>query len=133
MQLQEIFKVGLSAEAFTDPKNMRGHALRIQLHEISWTVPDIARSCKLIVHLEGMINLDLEEIEIEIDETGVGIVWIQIDDNENDIFAVTRLLAIAQQIVIIGVVELNTPIVLKCRIFAPSTIDESDNFAEIIG
>lgn len=92
--LQKIFEIGLGAEPSSDPENVHRHTLRVEFDKVTRSMPNVARAGDQIVHLEGMIGIDVELAEPQIDEARMSVVRTEVYHYQNGVGAIGRLLAV---------------------------------------
>ena len=121
-----IVEVLFGAEPTTYAKNMGGHRVRIDLYVVARPIPAIIGIGQLVLHLERMIRIEPQVVEVQLNPAGVGMRRTQIDDDQYDVGSIRRALAITNQLIIICRVEMQALIPVKRRILSTDLIHEAD-------
>jgi HAMP domain-containing protein len=103
---EEILEIGLDFHSPMDAQDVAPSNGRVQLDVITRAAPHVTLAAEQVFSLERAISGNLEVIERQGDEAALGEMRIEIDDGEDEIGAVFRFLAIADDLWVIRRVEL---------------------------
>src|SRR5438552_7233560 len=98
-----VLKIPLRPDSSADAENVRRNHVRIQLHEISRTVPRVPRAAEKIVNLKRAIGVELQSGEVELDPARLCVVRVDVDRAENHVVACR--LAVAEDRVVFALVK----------------------------
>src|SRR5437870_5808989 len=76
---EEVVEIALGARRTPYAEYVRGHPLRIEQDVVARTVPHVTRVGQQVMHLERVICVDAERLEIEHDPAGLRVVRVEID------------------------------------------------------
>ena len=112
-QLARLLNKSISAGPASNPENMRGMDVWIELDVISAAPPDVARIAQQIVHLVCVAFHLAELINRHIDIGMLFVMWIEIHDKENDVVPRGGHLSIKQDCFVFGGIESQVIVKLK--------------------
>ena len=81
---------------------MAGEWGRIQFDVVAGSVPQIALAGEQVFGLVGAVGGDLQLVEGQSDESGLGVMRVEIDDHKDEVGAVVGFLAVADELVVVG-------------------------------
>src|SRR6185312_11498029 len=120
----EILEIVLAARVAADPEDVGRHDVRVERDEVPARAPAIARLAEEVVDLEGLVGVDAERVAVDVDEAGVGVAHVEVDDDEDG--AVVAALGEAEQLLVVGGMEMQPAHVLQGAVLAADAIDETD-------
>ena len=74
---------------------MGRYRVGIELDIVARSIPTIHGIRQQVLYLEGMVLIEPQRAEIQMNPAGVAMVRTQIDDNQNNVGPICRALAIA--------------------------------------
>lgn len=86
-------------------EHMRRCDMRIQLDIIARAIPQIAAASEKIMHLESLMRIQTKLIKLERHMAGTGMMRIEIHNAYERVGPVAGLFAVADDIIMIGVVK----------------------------
>ena len=114
-------------------EDMRHAARRIEADVVLFAAPEVALVRQQIDDLECRIQRQAPVRQRQPHEAMLHVERVEVHDHQQEVAAVDRALAVAQQLGIVGVVELQTPVVLQCRVLAANRVDARDHFGKAPG
>ena len=117
--LQEILKVRLGLKLAADLQYVAGNALWMQLDVVARTVPEVALASEQVFCFILAAFGDLQSIKRQIHKAGLGIVGVEVNHDEDQVRFVLRLLAVADNLLVIRGIEFERPIALERRMGRP--------------
>jgi hypothetical protein len=103
--LEEVFEVCLHPHTAMDLKNVARHSCGIQLNVIAWALPQVSLTRQQIFGLEAAILRNFELVQRQGYKSSLRVVRIEIDDRYKQVRAIIRLLAIADQLIVVSEME----------------------------
>ena len=102
---------------------MGRHAVRIEHHVVPPAAPLIALLAQEVMHLIGLILIDVECAEIEFNPSRLRIVGIQIDHRQHDILGCGIVLQVRNQLIVVDGAKRQATVGLQCRVVAAYAVD----------
>src|SRR3954454_11520505 len=106
---------------------MGRYASRIQLDVISPPSPQIASPGQEIMRLVRLVPFDVHPVQGKVDESGLLMMRIEIDNDNNQVALIRRALAETEEHVVIDRMELDIAVILKRLILFPDAIHKADH------
>src|SRR5688572_19569020 len=78
----EVIEASVRSPVYTE--DMRGKLVRIELDVVAPAGPLVLRAAEEVLHLVGFLRRDVES---ELDPAGLGVLRIEVHQDENQIFA----------------------------------------------
>src|SRR5262245_34318456 len=96
-----VIEITLGTHTASQLEDLRRRALGIELDIIAGSSPEIARIAEQFVHLIGVVSLKAERLQREINPPSVGMMGIEVDNDQDNVSAVCSALAVTNQLLII--------------------------------
>jgi len=58
---------------------MGGHSVRVELYEVPRSLPAIRGTRQQILYLEGMLWIERQMGEVQLNPAGMDVIWTQVD------------------------------------------------------
>ena len=130
---EEVFEIGFRPELLSNAEDVGGHAVRVQLYVVARAIPHVAGARQEVVHLVRMVLVQAEFFKLQIHEAGVSVMRAEIHYHQDDIRSIRRLLAVANQLIVVDGMEFEAPVVLQRSVVVSNAIDEPDQLTEGFG
>ena len=85
---------------------MAGSPRRIQLHVVSWAMPEISLAVQQVLSLVRAVMRNFQLVKRQRYESRLRVMRVEIHDGYQKVRAVLRLLAVANELVIVSGVKL---------------------------
>src|SRR5580700_5597051 len=79
----KVVEVQLAAHVVADAQDMGSRVLRIERDVVARPFPQVARAGEQIVRLEGLSGRHADRMQIDLEEAGLRVVRVEIDDGEH--------------------------------------------------
>jgi len=132
-RLEEVLQAGCDFRAAVDLEDVAGKARGIELDVVARPVPRVAFGGEQVFDFVGAIVRNVEGIEGQRDETRLSAVRIKVDDHQQEVGTVVRLLAVTDELIVVDRMELERPIVLQRGVVVANFVDARDERPQAIG
>src|SRR6185312_5004121 len=115
---------------------------RVERDVVARPAPEKSRTGQQVVYLEAALGRQAQCCEVQLQPTRLSVVGIEVDDGEHGVphgragvSAAVSLagLAVGDEILIVDVMELQTPVALQGGVFATDAIEQCNQPTQALG
>src|SRR5438034_9597962 len=109
---------------------MRGHDVWTQRDVVAAIVPLVVDAGEEVFYFEVFVVRDRELFEVEVDPAGLLLGGVEVDGDENPVASAG--FAVAEDVGIVGGMELERAVAVECGVVAADLVDLSDERSEAV-
>src|SRR5215472_10291122 len=128
--LEVIIKIAFRANPPAHTQNMRGQAFGDEFNVITRSLPQKSAATKQVLYLVSVPGVQSDRLQVEIQPATLSVKTVEIDHGNDYIRKIFVVLAVADQRRVIGIMETQIAIALKCGVFPPNPINSRDKVLE---
>src|SRR5579884_164710 len=93
-----------------NPEDVGYRGGRIELDIVTTPSPCVGGTVQEVVDLKRLVRPKPQHVQREVRPPGLRVVWVQIDHHEDHVAAIRRVLAVADEVIIVDPVEVQCPV-----------------------
>ena len=96
-------------------------------------MPQVSLTCQQVFGFEAAIVRNFQLVQRQCHKSGLRVVRVEIHNRHKQVGAIIRLLAVANELIVISVVELQRPVILQSRILVANFVHARNQVAQAVG